>query len=317
MFCKNCGTQIDDDSKFCTSCGYRFGDEAPVNKEEGDSTPKKKKMDLLGNASLVLSIMSLLFPLGLIFDNGLWAVMGLLLLIPAWLVSGTALIAALIKRKKQTEKNNILKKRIIAVCLCVALPILVVSVYAIFQTPIQYSNAMEAYEEKDYARAYEIFSGLEDYKDAEEMARECNYQKAIGLAEKHEWSEARAIFDKLAALDYKGSKELAAYSCVWENADARIAVAESSLVSRLKDPSSYQVLHKNWKYTFVDRSAGSVELHMTIQIKYSATNSFGGRVTDTYSDDADVVLGNLYGYTASQMEEILGKSISQIVSKYN
>lgn len=318
MYCKQCGSPINDDSKFCSSCGYKFIDSQSITPSEAQNgNARSKKKDKLTNVSLVLSAISTLFSIGLIFEAPFLIVLGLLILIPAFLISTIALIMALFKRKKETSKNNVFKKRIISSCLSTAFPIFVLLAFFIFQNPINYSKAMKSFEEKDYVRANELFSNLENYKDSKEMANECDYLTAIDLAQNKEWKEARTIFEALAADNYKGSKALAIYCDAWVQADIRITMAENDLINQLKNPSSYQASNRTWSYTLTDRSSMAIDLHMSIQIEYSATNSFGGRVTDTYSSDANVVLSNTHGYTAKQVEEILGKSITEIASDYN
>lgn len=321
MFCKQCGTQIDDNALFCPSCGYNLVDGSQTTKEQGNDALTKKK-DKFTNFTLVLSVISAFFPIGLILNVlmpgtlvTLLCVLGAIILIPAFVLSSIALIAAFVKRKK--IHNIIFKKRIVSSCLSTALPIVVLLVFFLFQNPINYSQAMKAYEEKDYTRASELFVGLEDYKDSKKMASECNYLTAISLAEKKEWKAAREIFEKLADQNYKASKELYAYCHVWVQAEMKITSAENKLISQLKDPSSYQKMGADFSYTITDRSETALDLALTIHLKYSATNSFGGRVTDTYTNKATVVLSNMYGIDAQTLSEIMNnKTIRGVITKY-
>lgn len=44
MYCKNCGTQIPDDSQFCNSCGAnQWLDMSTVNCEENQTSPSKNQ----------------------------------------------------------------------------------------------------------------------------------------------------------------------------------------------------------------------------------------------------------------------------------
>lgn len=322
MYCKNCGTQIDDNAKFCSSCGCNLTDETPIVVTEEASNavaPKaKNKKDKLITLSLVLSCISVLLPIGLIFEIFLFAFIGIIVFIPAFILSTILLIISLVKFKKTREKTTALKKSIASSCLSTAFPIFVLLVSMIFQSPINYSKAVKAYEEKDYARANELFSELDDYKDSKEMAKECNYLKAIELAQKKDWKEAKSILNELATSGYKGSKALAVYCGVKAETDARISMAENKLYSNLKDPSSYQAINYSYSYFLTDRSISAVDMHLSISIKYSAKNSFGGRVTDTYNYETDVVLSQLttYGLSAQKIEELMNKSITKIVSEY-
>jgi hypothetical protein len=56
---------------------------------------------------------------------------------------------------------------------------------------------------------------------------------------------------------------------------------------------------------------------MNISIKYSATNSFGGRVTDVYTGTKNVVFSDLYDFTAEEISAMLLKTVHQIASEYS
>ena len=128
MYCKQCGTPIADDSKFCAVCGCQFTNETTAISTEVqniNNCPKKK--DRLSNFSLVLSAISTLFPIGVILNAPILCLVGLMVLLPAFAISNIALIIALLKRKKQQGKNNVLIKRIIASFMSTVLPIVFVS----------------------------------------------------------------------------------------------------------------------------------------------------------------------------------------------
>lgn len=114
MFCKNCGKEIDDNAVVCVHCGVATGIAVT------DSTPDKKKINGLGIAGFVVSIVSLwlgvyfciasivglvLSVVGMVFRkshnscNGL-AIAGLVIGIVStviwglvWLIVGSAIIA--------------------------------------------------------------------------------------------------------------------------------------------------------------------------------------------------------------------------------
>ena len=63
MFCKNCGKEIDNNSKFCSNCGYNFESENPAEK-----VIASKKRDKL-NAAFALNIIALGVVLAFIVAN--------------------------------------------------------------------------------------------------------------------------------------------------------------------------------------------------------------------------------------------------------
>lgn len=39
MFCKKCGSEMSDESKFCSKCGYNFVEDRPANSNNSNSKP--------------------------------------------------------------------------------------------------------------------------------------------------------------------------------------------------------------------------------------------------------------------------------------
>ena len=78
----------------------------------------------------------------------------------------------------------------------------------------KYSQAMDALNRKDYARALRLFEELGDYQDSTDRAAECHrvideqlYRQAKELMENKKWSDAIKAFDTLKS--YKDSREMA------------------------------------------------------------------------------------------------------------
>ena len=88
MYCKQCGSQIDDNSQFCSTCGYNLTESTQITPNGVHTgTVFSKKKDKLTGLSLVLSAISTLFPLGIILNAPLWVILGFLVLIPAFMIS--------------------------------------------------------------------------------------------------------------------------------------------------------------------------------------------------------------------------------------
>ena len=58
MFCKNCGTQLSDDSKFCYNCGYKT-DETSSNESTVSTEPNDIKIDNEDVRELVINLLKL------------------------------------------------------------------------------------------------------------------------------------------------------------------------------------------------------------------------------------------------------------------
>lgn len=339
MYCTKCGRENPDNAQFCAFCGNQLApipnptsNQAPEQTQEQvpnptayqnqfyqqpiNATPKKKSKLL--TLALVLSCISTSFSIGLLLDSPLLIILGIVVLLPAVIISVIVLIKTLIQKKKNPDypKKDFIKG-LIPVCLSIGLTIVSFSINLATANSRTYKKAMEAYENKEYETAYNYFVTLEDYKDSAEMANECNYQYAISLASDNEWSKACNIFKTLTDKGYKASKALYLYSTVYSNVEARRGLAENKLISQLKNPSSYQYLGSTFTYSITDRSISALDLKLTITVKYSATNSFGGRVSDTYSADYSVVLSNTYGVSASKLSEIMEcRSVTAVANKY-
>ena len=339
MYCTKCGRENPDNAQFCAFCGNQLApipnptsNQAPKQTQEQvpnptayqnqfyqqpiNATPKKKSK--LVTIAFILSCISISFSIGLLFNNAFFTIIGLFIIIPAIITSLIVLIKTLIQKKKNTDypKKDFIKG-LIPVCLSIGLTVLTLLIILITANSRTYKQAMKAYENKDYETAYNYFVELGDYKDSAEMANECNYQYAISLASDNEWSKACNIFKTLTDKGYKASKALYLYSTVYSNVETRRGLAENKLISQLKNPSSYQYLGSTFTYSITDRSISALDLKLTITVKYSATNSFGGRVSDTYSADYSVVLSNTYGVSASKLSEIMEcRSVTAVANKY-
>ena len=76
MYCKNCGTRLDDDAKFCPNCGVKVSEDIPINNTPtyGNNaavyvyTQNLSRINGFSIAGFVLSFFWFLAILGLIFS---------------------------------------------------------------------------------------------------------------------------------------------------------------------------------------------------------------------------------------------------------
>ena len=322
MFCKHCGAQLDDDAKFCAYCGKSFVEAAQATQNDTNINKSKKSNSVIPKIALILACVSMWFPIALmliyITENPLLILpllAGLLALIPAIIFSIISLIKGFKDRKANPEKNEKLLPRFFSLALCTVLPVIVLIIASAISMPVDYSRATKTFNSGNYEDASRMFAELGDYKDSVAMADESNYLLAIEYAESKCWEEARDLLEPLAEKNYKSARDLYTYCHIRVQADIKILSAESSLKSILKDPSSYQALQKTWSYNVAEESSGSYRVDFYITIKYSATNSFGGRVSDVYEKNSYVFFKNSYGYSVKDIKDILGKSVSQITQE--
>ena len=317
MYCCKCGSKNAENARFCLACGCRLASNTQSAKKE------KSGYKWFSYIALIASFGSSLFPLCYVANYFIktdlviiLAVVGFLLFIPAAVLSVTAFAAALIKHRTGNEYAADFRKRIAALFLSIILPVLVLASVYVFNEPIVYDQAVKAFESRDYLQAGEQFDKIPDYQDSSVMADECDYLLAAQYASRKEWNEARKLLEPLAQKDYKASRELYMYCHTWIQAEIRTNMAENDLVSMLKDPVSYVATRKSWTYTISERGPDAHDLHLVIKIQYSAKNSFGGRVTELYEREYDVVLSDDYGFSSSEIDDLLKSSIHKITSAY-
>ena len=181
-------------------------------------------------------------------------------------------------------------------------------------------GARAASEAKNYDIAAEIYAA---YKGSENIKNEYNeacYQLAINYIADKKYADASVALRMLG--DYKYSKQLKLWIEVEEEKDFNDpSKARSELKARLKDPSSYQETSATcWVSPMIreDQKDGLyVKMVNYVSIKYSATNSFGGRISDSYywnSGDVSVKV-KVEGLSKSEAESIIKLNNKEIVEK--
>ncbi len=145
--------------------------------------------------------------------------------------------------------------------------------------------AKQAEANKDYEAVMNLYSAYSGTEDITEGLNNAKYNTAISYIEQELYYLAAENFKELG--NYKYSKHL----YLWSEVEAAKGVdntntARSELKAKLKDPSSYQensATHTAVGSVREDRSGKQIVVIVySARINYSATNSFGGRITDTY-----------------------------------
>ena len=309
MFCSKCGKEIDESAKFCPSCGNNIGGEEIKTESAHESNKVKNKIDW-PKKSILMSALTLCIPLGQALNSILLRLLGIVALIPALVVA----VINLIKPVFLLIKNRKMNSDIIIRFACLLVIPLSLLISGITSNPVNYRHGMKAFEDGDYETAYEMFSDL-DYKDSEKMAIESRYQMAIMLAKDSKWGEALVIFDELEKSDYRASRGLEFYCAVKVEIKNTKTIAENKLIPTLKNPSSYT----DYGFTCsssVEENNGVIVVAVDGKLKYSATNSFGGVVTDTYAYNRNVTMKG-YDVTLAEAKDILSKTIDKIATDYD
>ncbi len=181
-------------------------------------------------------------------------------------------------------------------------------------------GARAASKAQDYGVAAGIYAA---YKGSENVKNEYNeacYQLAITYIADKKYTDASVSLRMLG--DYKYSKQLILWLAVEQDKDFNDpSKARSELKSRLKDPSSYQEVSATcWVSPMVreDKENGLyVKMVNYVSIKYSATNSFGGRITDSYywNNDNYAAKIKVEGLSKSEAESVIKLKQKDIIEK--
>lgn len=116
---------------------------------------------------------------------------------------------ALEKQEKLKRVKAVLKRVTLALACAAALALAVYGIGWHAVPAIRYNSADKALSEKDFDRAYNIFTALGDYKDSGTRATETLYEKGLFLKENEEFSDAAIEFEKIS--DYLDSAEQAVF----------------------------------------------------------------------------------------------------------
>lgn len=107
---------------------------------------------------------------------------------------------------------------------------------------------------------------------------------------------------------------------VWESflslKNSSCELAEKALITNLKDPASYKSYGRTFYYDVIESGNNNeVIIRSKVSIDYSATNSFGGRIMDTYVFDfPDMPLRSL-GLSSKEVKEIVALEKIQMLNR--
>lgn len=179
-------------------------------------------------------------------------------------------------------------------------------------------GARESVKSSDYKTAVELYSVYKGQEDIINELKEAKYNLAISYVEKEEYISVYDILEDLG--DYKYSKELLLWSRVTSNKDFDASSsARSELKSRLKDPSSYQEISVySWSTPIIRKAENGnpmIQIVRYVSIDYSATNSYGGRISDTYYWDTDGPSFSGEGLKEKELEELIKMKKKDIIEK--
>lgn len=143
-----------------------------------------------------------------------------------------------------------------------------------------------------------------------EMVREF----AIKELEDYKYSGAAAWLKTLE--NTKQVNELAVWVGFREIMDEMFTLTENAIVSRLKNPLSFESYGRTFHYE-ITKSGNENEVIVggSVEIDYSATNSFGARLTDTYWFECPKRTLDTLGLSKEEVEDIVTLDHDQILDR--
>ncbi len=177
-------------------------------------------------------------------------------------------------------------------------------------------QAQIAMDKGSYYGAYIILQHCADNENAKELINECNYQIAVTCIDKNHNGTAWAHIKHLD--NYKNSDALEIWLHYQNLSTVQFELLKSTVQSNCKDPTSFREEYGSQFYIDIneDKDAKSGHsLYLKIDLVYSATNSYGGRLRDTYTYEFDPFDFDIHGKSTNEAARIVKLNKTQILNE--
>ncbi|MBQ8765993.1 MAG: hypothetical protein IJZ16_04255 [Clostridia bacterium] len=170
-------------------------------------------------------------------------------------------------------------------------------------------------EQQSLSFAASHYKNSNGFSDSAEQAKECNYQFMLYELKEGKYTTACLYAETNELFDYKETRKAYFWGVVYAKCDATVDLVKSAVQMSCKDPSSYWDMGVVANYSLVVNTIADKEalLRISVEHTYSATNSFGGRVTDTYSYTSDAGTISLQGMSLDEAYRVLELSIDTLL----
>ena len=162
-----------------------------------------------------------------------------------------------------------------------------------------YKAGLEFEKAGGYGYAASHFEDCGDYTDAKDRAKENHYQLVLKEIAEGKDSIACLYVETNKLFGYKEINKAYLWALVQSECDSAKDAVSKAVKYSCKDPSSYIELSRKAFFHFYENKKNSktANLSVDVTLRYSATNSFGGRVSDTYEYSTKVKTVDLRGYS--------------------
>lgn len=174
-------------------------------------------------------------------------------------------------------------------------------------------------ENKSFIYAVNCFNDSNGFSDAADRAIDCYYQAFLSHLNDGNYLYARihaetSVLDKL---DNENVRKAYLWCLVRDECNSAQDKVEAAVYQSCKDPSSYVSYGSKCYFTLSENTKSSTHCYLSIKVNhtYSATNSFGGRIKDSFSYTTEKEEFSLQGMTYDEAYRVASLSCSQLMSE--
>lgn len=168
-----------------------------------------------------------------------------------------------------------------------------------------YKAGLEFEKEGSYSYAATHFEKCGDYMDAKDRAKENHYQLVLKEIADGKEGIACLYVETNELFGYKETNKAYLWALVQSECEAAKNAVSNAVKYSCKDPSSYLELSRKAFFYFNKNNSKTAKLSVAVTLRYSATNSFGGRVSDTYKYTTKAETVDLLGYSYDEAYRIV------------
>lgn len=180
-----------------------------------------------------------------------------------------------------------------------------------------YKAGLKFEKEGGYSYAATHFEKCGDYMDAKDRAKENHYQLVLKEIADGKEGIACLYVETNELFGYKETNKAYLWALVQSKCDNAKTAVSNAVKNSCKDPSSYRELSRKAFFYFNrnGKDSKTAKLNIEVTLRYSATNSYGGRVSDTYEYTTKAEKVNLRGFSYDEALRFVCLGRAEILSE--
>lgn len=174
-------------------------------------------------------------------------------------------------------------------------------------------------ENKSYSYAASCFKNSNGFSDAADREIDCNYQHVFTELKEGRYSVACLYAENfvLGKIDNENIRKAYLWGLIQAECDNTVSRVKTAVWSACKDPNSYRDLGTKCHFIFTEKKNSSTHGQLSVEVThtYSATNSYGGRLTDSYSYTTEKEDFSLQGMTYKEAYRVACLSVDGLMTE--